>query len=667
MITLEREPARIGQDGWHDLSGFGTERVRYLVGRAAVAEYTPELMRTAPGVLSVDIETAGKDGRKRYDIKCIGISNGNDAVLYDPRDPMQYKLIQQVLNEGDYKLVYHNSVFDVPPLHAIGVLDLDSIWRTVDTLLYARLAEPDERSRKDLHNTANRYLGMQLSDPLKDILKALNVSIAHWYMTGDLNIPAYRIMAATDPILTHRLLPHVKQAAFNRLTTGHPFIKFGLTGEEALKEIEKPQILNRQHLRRSARGFKYDPEYLDDYRDTTAQSLAGIEEDLEALGIRPGNSADLIEYLNNNDLLPKDYPVTKKTRRPSTAKAHLDGLSVPVAQQFVAHKEITHILRDYLDKVNDNADPDGRIHPVTNFLGARTGRQSISGDAPLHQFSGPARGIILADNWEEAQKHREHEVLDSNGKAFPCTCKNPKGLTSIDWSQIEPVITANIAGDVEAVKYYEEGNKFYDVLTKYGISYSAAKTTLLAQLYGEGIQKLARDLRVTQGEAERIRDTIWKILPGTQTLVDKPWKGGRLQSIAETYRLVFTLSGRIVPISSGMYPCWGDHQDPIQVNMCRKCDEKGMVFKVATHTGVNYFVQGSAYDLLAEAELKVIEAGYGDQIYFAMHDELIVDAEVAPEIRKIMETPPERLCMLAKRTPKLRTDMAHLGERWIAT
>jgi hypothetical protein len=53
-------------------------------------------------------------------------------------------------------------------------------------------------------------------------------------------------------------------------------------------------------------------------------------------------------------------------------------------------------------------------------------------------------------------------------------------------------------------------------------------------------------------------------------------------------------------------------------------------------------------------------------VYLLMHDEIVCDAEAAHDIRKIMETPPERLVMMAGRTPVLRTDMAHLGERWAA-
>ncbi len=662
MITLTRAPARIAEPGTFPLPGFN--QAKYTIGHHETRAATPELMETAPGVLAVDIEGAGKDGRKRYDVKAVIIGTSNHSVIYDPRDPSQYADIRTVINSGDYKLAFHNSPFDVPILFALGLIDLDTIWRVIDTLIWARLAEPDERERKTLTNAAAKHLGIAISNPLPGLLKTLGISISKWYADFDLDTPAYRMMAATDVILTHRLIKPVKDAAFRRITSGHPFSSYGVTGDEALRLVEREQIINRQHLRRTCRGYLVDPDYLDSYRDTTAAEMNVIAGELEALGIRPGNAGDLTTWLEEHDLLPDGYPRTPKTGRPSGSKTELAKLGHPVAERFVTHKEVTHILRDYLDKVMDGADENGRIHPGVNMLGAATGRQSISGDAPLHQFPAPARGIILADNWQEARAHMEHPALDENGDAVPCTCKNPKGLVSIDWSQIEPVVVANIAGDIAAVEYYEKGNKFYDALVKFGgIPYKAAKVTLLAQLYGEGITKLAGDLRVTIDEASEIRDMVWRTLPGSKRLAGKK---GKLQSIAQQYRLIFTLSGRIVPVPSGRWPCWGEHKTQKEVDRCSRCDHRGTIFSVAVHKGVNYFVQGSAYDLLAEAEVNIINAGLGDAIYLPMHDELVVDAEAAYDIRKIMETPPERLCMLAKRTPKLRTDMAHLGERWAA-
>jgi DNA polymerase-1 len=663
VMALTRAPARVSAPGTFPLVSLAA---RYTVGHEATAQETEQLIRSGQesGLLAVDIEGCGKDGRIRFDVKCVGISTADHVVLYDPRDPAQFQDIRRVINTTGYNLAYHNSPFDVPIMYCLGLLDMETVSRVTDTLIYARLAEPDERTRKSLTNASNTYLGTGLVDPLAAMLKTLGISKAVWYETKDLDVPGYRIMAGTDPILTYRLLPKVREAAYNQLTSGHPFTAYGLTGSEALEEIEKPQIINRQTLRRACKGFLIDPEYLDTYMEATAAELADIELELDALDIRPGNASDLTSYLDRNGMLPATYPRTKKTKAPSGAKDHLKLLGDPVAQRFTFHKEETHIIRDYLSKSVTNSDKWGRVHPGANILSAQTGRMSYSGDTPLHQFSAPARGIILADNWEEARAFMRHPVLDVNGDPHKCTCRKPKGMVSIDWSQIEPVIVANVAGDKAAVARYEAGEKFYDAVAKFaGISYKIAKVVLLAQLYGEGLPKLATDLRITVEEAKKIRDMIWKVLPGTQRLAGK---NGTLQNIAQQYQKVFTLSGRIVPVPAGRWPCWNSHETLAQIANCGMCDADGTKYSVAVHKGVNYFVQGSAYDLLANAMVETERAGLGDALYMAMHDELVVDADAAHDIRRIMETPPPRLIMMAKRTPVLRTDMAHLGERWCA-
>lgn len=667
MIKLTRPPARIAEQGTFPLPSLDAQ---YVIGHDAVAEALPEFLTHNPGLIAVDIETAGgvdpKRARMRYDIKAVTFADANEALIFDPRDPYQYELIHNVLS-SPRTFLFHNSPFDVPPLFVTGLMAFISVNRVADTVLPARIANPDETVNKGLASCASAHLGITIYNPLPAILKALNLSIAGWYELKDLDVPAYRLMAATDPILTYRLLSAVNKAAYRRLTEGHPFTEYGLNGDEALQEIEKAQILNRIHLRRSCVGLLIDPDYLDSYRETTAAKMLGIEQELAALGIRPGNAADLTGYLDSQGLLPDDYPRTKKTNKPSGTAPNLETLHHPIAEKYVEWKQTTHILNDYLDKAHENADENGRIHPAVNLLLAATGRMSISGDAALHQFSAPARGIILADDWEEAKAHTKHPVLLPNGEPHPCTCDVVKGMVSIDWSQIEPVITANIAGDIKAIEYYESGYKFYDALVKYsGVPYKVAKTTLLAQLYGEGLRKLASDLRITMEEAQKIVNLIWSVLPGCAKLVDKPWRGGKLQSIAQQYKLIFTLAGRIAPIPAGWRPCWEGHETKEQILACTKCKSNGQLYSVQTHKGVNYFVQGSAYDLLAEAEVNIEKAGLGDAIYLPMHDELVVDAAAAVDIQRIMEKPSDRLIMLSKRVPKLRTDRVHLGERWSA-
>lgn len=664
MIELTRPPVRIASPGTFSLPGF--PGASYTYGHDAVLDFD---RGSLPSTIAVDIEGAGLTTRARLDVKSVTFGTENHALICDPRDPAQFKLIQDILNSGR-NLIFHNSPFDVPILYMVGLLDLDSCDRITDTLIYARLAEPDERTSKSLMNAANRHLGLNLTDPLPKILKNLGISKVKWFADFDLDTPNYRHMAAADAILTIRLRPVVRADAYARTTEGHPFTMHGVTGTEADELVEREQVLNRDSLRRTCRGFRADTEYADNYRRENAGRMTELVQVLEREDIRPGVSADLVTWLDSRGLIPEDYPRTAKKKEPSGRADDLETLDHEMARLFVEHKRTEKVDKDYLVKVLEYATIDGRIHPALNFLGAATGRNSMD-NPPIQQFPGPARGIIVPENYEEALRHGRNHPYDE-----PCECSNPKGFGSIDWSQIEPVLAANISGDHKVLAGYEDGSSdlYSDIAEFAGVPRKTAKVILLAQLYGEGLLKLAKDLRlITAGEAAlistefrkrrkaqepcsqakiaaelgiagflqavEIKNKVFEPIPETFDYMN------RLRNVAFEYRMIPTLSGRIVPIPSG----WYDGE-----------------FTVQTHKGINYTFQGGAYDVLANALYEIHKAGLRDAVYFPMHDELIIDMEAHREIRRIMETPPERLCHLARRTPVLRTDMAHLGERWYA-
>lgn len=620
-----------GTHGWHDVPCYAGERaVRHVTGQW---QGTP---------VSVDIESYGL-GRYSSRLKCVSFSDGEFGAVLDPRETRQRQAVTYLIDNAP-ELIFHNSAFDVPNLSRNGLIRADHLAKITDTLLYARLAEPDGTVSKSLERTANRYLGTPTEDYLLKVFKLAGLTKEQGYYQFDIDRFVYLMGSAADAISTARLRDHVRQAAYDRLTTGHPFTENGVTGDEAWELVEKPQRFNRIMLKRAIKGLRVDLEFLDRYREQTAQRLDEAEKALAEAKIRPGNANDLIKVLENDNAIPPGYPRTTKTKKPSTVADHLETLAHPIAKTFVAHKQITKVGEDYLQKVADQSGKDGRIYPVTNVLAAVTGRASM-GDPPLHQFPEDARGIVLADEGDR--------------------------LTSTDWAQIEPVVIANIAGDHAIVLAYESGEvDFYQgVALAADLIRPTAKVVLLAQLYGEGLAKLARDLGIVETEeeaellehpgtsAESLRNTIFDTLPKTANLVrarsaaGPGQREGLLRQIGRDYAVVFTMSGRIIPIPMGRG--WVDEET----------GEVGPPSR-AVHKAVNFFVQGSAADVLMETVIAGDEAGLSDTLYLTMHDELITSEDSADEWGKIMQTPPERLCHLAKRVPLLRTDRADMGERW---
>lgn len=604
MTSTPGVPAKIAEPGVFPL--FGDPDITYAVGRQHAIGQFREILREGRDI-AVDTESFGL-GRAGWDLKCVQVANRNRVAVLDPRDPVQADVIRRGLAFAR-TLIMHNSPHDARVLVMNGLMTPDDCFRITDTLVYARLAVPDEHTSKNLGMCASRYLGTAADDTLFRAFRALGMSRKDGFHTFDLDRPVYTINAALDGLMTFALLPHVRRAALDTLTKDHPFTRYGVTGAEAEELREREQIINRRALWRNTRGFRVDFDHLERYRAETAARRYEAEQRLAELGITPGNGNHLVTWLESRGELPANHPKTAKTKRPSSQAKHLERLKHPVAQLFVDAKRIAKTEDDYLQKTVDLTDDHGRVHPQLNILAASTGRMS-AGDPPYQQFIGAARGIILADEGD--------------------------GMTSIDWSQIEPVIAANMAHDTgPALTGYEDGTSdMYEGIAKLaGITRKTAKTVLLAQLYGEGLAKLATDLEISQDAAAAIRQAVFRALPGTARMI------ARIKNYSSRYAKVFTLSGRIVnvPVYRGA---------------------------VAAYKGVNFTVQGSAYDMLADAWVRTEKAGLGGAVYLAMHDELIVSTDAAHDIRKIMETPPERLRMIAERTPVLRTDRKDLGERW---
>lgn len=560
--------------------------------------------------VAVDTETPSV--QDPFTIKCFTAAwerpDGSvQTILLDPlRRPDDMHAARQVIARAS-SLILHNSSFDIPGIVAAGMMTLDQIAKVQDTLIHARLALPDTMERKGLGALCVRYLGLaEMADGMGRAFKAAGYkSTAEGFAKMDIDAPIYRFGAMADTVATLRLLGPIIDAAVDQLTD-HPFEKYGHADRaSAMEVIEREQLVNRVMLRRSVRGLAVDVEYLDRYRERVEGESLRAEAVLNGAGIRPGNGNDLMAAIDAAGDLPAGWPRTP-TGRLKADKASLAGLAHPLAD---AHREVAHSSKvlGYLEKVAARSRVTGRLHPQVGVLGASaTGRMAYS-EPELQQFPAEARGIITDDG---------------------------QGLTSVDWAQIEPVTLANMAHDVEFLAPFEAGEDLYEPIQRAaGVGRKVAKVVLLATMYGQGEAKLAATIGRTPEAAQQIKRQMLAAMPGCAAFM------GRIGQVAESFGKVITVSGRILTIP----------------------EFNG---KRSTHKGVNYVVQGSALDILHETIVACEKAGLGDHLQLAMHDELVVDTEVAGEVERIMQTPPAALVRWAERTPVLRTDRADMGHSW---
>lgn len=577
-------------------------RRSYSMGDQAATEVVR--LAASAGAVAVDIETMGLEA-KAFQVKVIIIATPARSCVLDATNPAHRAAASDALAVAK-TLVFHNSAFDVPPLVTAGIMGLEDIEKVTDTLVYARMALTGIRDSRKLGDLEKRYLSGALRTHTKDNLaewgKVNKLSKAKIFEQAQYTDPVYAMYAGWDGILTSMILPHVQDHCRQHLTT-HPFGRYGADAVEAEYLMEREQRVNRVMLKRSARGLCVDDTKIAAEEERIRMRMLDLAEDLTAFEVKdPSNRNQLAAALVAADAFPEDYPRTA-TGKLSTAGKYLDEIDHPAVHLFTEYDDIRRLFT-YMENARLVAErTDGKIHPSVNILHARTGRMSY-GSPALQQFTGSARNAILADEGRE--------------------------MTSLDWSQIEPVLGANLAGDVDPIEKYEAGGDLYQVAADAaGVSRKTAKVVLLAMLYGQGIKSLAAGIGATPEDAKAVRAKVASAMPMTDRFTG--WAAEWSGTVGKTW----TLSGRIVDV------------DP----------EFG-------YKGTNFTIQGSSYDVLAESIVGCQDAGLEDAILIAVHDELVVDTEAAHDVEKVMRKPPDRLIELAKRTPIFRCDRDDLGRAW---
>ena len=137
---------------------------------------------------------------------------------------------------------------------------------------------------------------------------------------------------------------------------------------------------------------------------------------------------------------------------------------------------------------------DGRIHTDFVQYGAETGRFS-SRNPNLQNIPNPRT---------------------TNGKAIRNLFTAPEGhkLIVADYSQIEPRVLASFSGDRILCGSYMDGTDIYVTIgNTVGVDRSAAKTLVLAMMYGVGPDKIADSIGVSVAEARNLLDSFLHKFP----------------------------------------------------------------------------------------------------------------------------------------------------------
>lgn len=302
-------------------------------------------------------------------------------------------------------------------------------------------------------------------------------------------------------------------------------------------------------------------------------------------------SRDQLEIMLFDEL---ELPVKKRTPKGgrSTDAEVLEELDHPITKVILLHRELDKLKGTYLDALPRYVHPKtGRIHTRFQQTVAATGRLS-STDPNLQNI--PVR--------TELGRKIRHAFIAPPGMM----------LVSADYSQIELRVLAHLSKDPVLLETYRRGEDVHartasiifdvplaDVTADHR---RAAKTVNFGVMYGMGSPALARQLGITQEQAETFIENYFRRYEGVAKMMEKTIEDARRGEPVKT------ISGRrrFLP------------------NL--RSQNRGLRFE-AERIAKNSPIQGTAADIL---KMAMVTLGQGEVVpgatmVLTVHDELLFE------------------------------------------
>ena len=405
--------------------------------------------------------------------------------------------------------------------------------------------------------------------------------------------------------------------------------------DEVFTTLELPLVPVLEEMERH--GIRLDTAVLEDLDRRLVASLAELEREIYSEAGGPFNinsPQQLAEVLFERRGLPV-LRRTAKTRAPSTDADVLTELAARgyrLPALLLEYREQAKLKSTYVDALPKQVGADGRVHTRFNQAVAATGRLSSS-DPNLQNI--PVR-TDLGREVRRAFVADPHHVL-----------------LAADYSQIELRVLAHLSEDPALEAAFSRGEDIHRATAAlvFGVAPElvgpehrrAAKTINFGLIYGMGAYALARELGVSNAEAQKFIEAYFTRLPKVREYLDRTKEQAR-----ETGK-VSTLFGRVRFIS-------GLDATNSQV--------RGN----AERQAINAPVQGTAADLMKLAMIRLHqELANHDlpaRLLLQVHDELILEVsrKATKEVGAIVKAVMEGVAQL--RVP-LRVDIG-TGSSWAA-
>ncbi|HQM76079.1 MAG TPA: DNA polymerase I [Syntrophorhabdaceae bacterium] len=525
-------------------------------------------------------------GNNTYDVQLESFSafDGNNVFYSQSKDDLNHI----ITNAGE--IITHN----LKPILTLLLKNQDAS----DSL------EPSVFQPPDPSRLFDTMLAAYLINPLK---KDYSIrSILDDFLETEITIPNDK----NTIIESASSLFELKDVLYRKL------FEMGLT--ELFFNIEIPLIEVLAHIEYT--GVKVQRQILIGLSRDFDKRLNTIIKEIHTLADEPFN-INSPQQLSRILFEKLQLPTVKKTKTGfSTDTEVLETLSAihPLPQKILSYRTLSKLKSTYIDVLPNLINPHtGRIHASFNQMVVATGRLSSS-DPNLQNI--PIRG-------EEGKKIREAFVP---GEGFV--------LLSSDYSQIELRILAHISKDPLLIDSFNKNEDIHAKVAQevFGVQYAditqdmrrTAKVINFGIIYGMSGYGLAKELGVSQREAQNYIDAYFERYKGVKNYIERILKETRSNGFVKT------MFGRIRYV-----PEINNHDNSVR--------------QVGERIAMNTPIQGTAADIIKLAMVsihrKLKEKCLCSHIIMQIHDELVLEVkdEETETVKDIVKTEMENVIKLS--------------------
>lgn len=559
-----------------------------ITTREQLKQCCAEIQKT--GVVAIDTETNSLDALHAQLVgislccaqgKAYYIPLAHKTVIVQLTVDTVVQELKPIFEDINIKKYLHHAKFDRLSLSTVG---LELVGIVFDTLIAASLVTR-EGQRINLKWLSSFYLNQKMvtfeevvtKQRLKDF-SYVPLELATQY-------------AAADAHQTFSLVP-ILEAQLEKNEQKNSFYQLEMPLSELLYQMERAGIL-------------IDPTVLDDLDTKIQQAINAVEQKIHALlpegynaqGLNLNSPKQLEDLLFNVLKLPPIKKTAQKTGY-STDQEVLQELAKlhPIAGLIVTYRELYKIKSTYLEALREAMDPKTKkIH--TSFS------QTITATGRLSSFDPNLQNIPVSDEWPVRSAFKAAENY---------------ALISADYSQIELRVLAHISQDSALIEAFKAGHDIH-AETASGLfnvplesvdskQRGLAKTINFSILYGMSAYSLARDLDISQKEAQQYIERYFahypKVVEWMETVVDFAKDNGYVQTLWGRRRYV-----------PGIY------------------EKNRNLYELARRVAINTVVQGTAAELMKKGMLALheqLQQQYpSSTLLLQIHDELIIQSPLA--------------------------------------